>query len=184
MFLTDFKACLEFWFTRQQQDKTSTNLVGFSYGGPIAVEMARILSERDGTSPPLILLDPHAVWNDSWRWSRRALKAAKTGNVSRLWNLGKMYASATSNGETDDLEEAHLVPWLSYKPAPLPLKRGLFVRSTDPTARTNAEAWSNVFSGRLDVADASADHTSMMMHEPARMLAQTLQSWMQTSNAH
>ncbi|MEM9360568.1 MAG: AMP-binding protein, partial [Pseudomonadota bacterium] len=90
-------------------------LVGFSYGGPIAVEMARILSERDGTTPPLILLDPHAVWNDRWRWSRRALEAAKTGNVSRLWNLGKMYALATSNGETDDLEEAHLVPWLSYK---------------------------------------------------------------------
>ncbi|MEM6499831.1 MAG: alpha/beta fold hydrolase, partial [Pseudomonadota bacterium] len=159
-------------------------LVGFSYGGPIAVEMARILSERDGITPPLILLDPHAVWRDNWRWSRRALDAAKTGNVSRLWNLGRMYASATSSGETGELEEAHLVPWLSYRPAPLQITKGLFVRSTDPTAHSNANAWSDVFSDRLDMADASADHTSMMMNEPARMLAQTVQSWIQTANVH
>ena len=158
-------------------------LVGFSYGGPIAVEMARILAERDGVPPPLILLDPHAVWSDKWRWSRRALEAAKTGNVSRLWNLGKMYAATTSNDETAGLEEAHLMPWLSYNPEPVWLNAGLFVRSTDPTAQSNAIAWSEVLSGELDVADAVADHTSMMMNEPARMLAQTLQAWIREPKA-
>lgn len=152
-------------------------LVGYSFGAPIAFELARLLATRDGAPPQLILIDPLAPWQDGRRWLRPVYHALRDGQMQEATRLLRRNAGVALGLRGLSLDDAHSTAWLRYRPQPLALDRALLVRSGAPGADAHAEAWQAATGASFDRITVAGDHLGMMRGENAGPLAQQLQRW-------
>lgn len=151
-------------------------VIGYSFGVPIAVELARAIAGRDGRAPPLILLDPLTPWRDGRRWLRPIRDAVRDGEMRRAVQLARRNAGAVLGIVPRDEIEAHTLAWLRYRPAALRADDVLIVGAADADAAVIA-AWRAVFDPEPQVLRATGDHLTMMRGDNTGPLAQTLQKW-------
>ncbi len=112
-------------------------LIGYSFGGLVAYEMARQLVSAGEAVSHLILLDPFVPWKDSKRLLRtvaRPLRAEDTREA--LGRVARVVPAAMGIREASkDLNEAHRTAMLRYRPQSLPLPKTLLVSATENPER-------------------------------------------------
>ncbi len=151
-------------------------LMGYSFGAPIALEMARHLLDRSGHAPALVLLDPLAPWCDRWRWVRPIRDAVRAGDFARALHFAVRNGSAAVGVRPRKIDPAHSIAWLSYRPRPLPNAKVLILQATDANPR-DAEAWRALFDLPPTIETVPGDHLSMLRGSRTGPLAQAIQKW-------
>ena len=156
-------------------------LAGYSSGGLIASEMARMINEVGGIVAPLILLDVELP----------SLRVTHLGHlirdVCRLKNLRALqersYHLILHTLGLDHLRnlrqvgESHRWAYWSYRPKPNPGQAVLFITKNEDTERANrmASNWRSLMRAGLEIEFIEGDHLSMMREPYVAELADRVQ---------
>ena len=158
------------------RDGQKVVLLGYSFAGPLALEMARQIWAERGEAPPLALIDPLLQWNGRWDEMRYFASRLRRFELSSAATYGKrLFKPLSAAAKT--LDEAHLKAWRSYRATPFDGAETLIVRTEAPLSGTSAERWRGVIQGDVTIRTAPGDHERMVAEPHAGRLAQIIQGW-------
>jgi len=169
---------------RRSQPRGPYYLSGFSAGGVIALEAARLLRERNERVPLLVLLDafnpnlprwsaPERAWlfgkmigsaGPAYAWKRLVARYRLKFELTRMKVLGT--TTSNSRGDHLSLNAQFTLALKSYRPAPYD-GDALLVRANhrgpDVDFRNNeANGWRETISGRFNVATLECRHEQVL----------------------
>lgn len=152
-------------------------LLGYSFAGPLALEMARRIADERGEAPPLALIDPLLQWNGRWDEFRYLAHRLRRGQLITAAKYGRrLIKPLTAKPRT--LDEAHLKAWRSYRATPFEGAHSLIVRTASEESAASAERWRRLVGGEAVVEIAPGEHENMVAAPHAGRLAQIVQGWM------
>ena len=140
-------------------------LIGYSFGGVLVYETARVLLARGEAVSPLILLDPGVPWRDPVRLVRAVYRAARRGGRAEAWSTVSRTVPAALGlrGTPEDLEEAHQAAMLRYKPLPLALTGAVLISADqNPLSGLIRSTWQKLVGADLKIESIDADHMSLL----------------------
>lgn len=66
--------------------------LGYGFGGPLALECARLFAQANQVAPPLVLIDPLIQWDGRWNELRASFNQARRGSLKTAASyLGRLY---------------------------------------------------------------------------------------------
>ncbi|MGF1455467.1 MAG: alpha/beta fold hydrolase [Alphaproteobacteria bacterium] len=162
-------------------------LMGFSFGGYIALEMARVLIERGQPASHLIVIDPFVGWADRARYPRVVVRHLLKGNMGGAWMSARTGLSgipglqALSPDTPQDLDDLHRLAVLRYVPAPLPHNGTGGSQVTLISARHNVKRdrirpeWRRLIGPALTIREIDANHIGVMRPPAVWALAEAIE---------
>jgi thioesterase domain-containing protein/acyl carrier protein len=166
---------------REFQPDGPYRLAGYSSGGCIASEMARMIIETGGTVAPLILLD---VEIPSFRVSHLGQLFTDACRLKNLRSVQeRSYHLFLHTLGLDHLRvlrkpgESHRWAYWSYRPKPNPGQAVLFIAKNEDTERANrlVSKWRSLMRAGLEIEFIEGDHRSMMREPCVAELADQVQ---------
>lgn len=157
------------------------HLLGYSFGGIVAYEVARQLQERNIPAASLIMIDADAPWAEPIPWLRSVWRAAARGDLGassrRLQEL--VSAQLDRPSTVRSLDEAHFVAMHRYRPAPVHLDRALLIVSEERhNADTTVRAWGEMLGGGFEIRRAQGNHYAMMRTPHVEALGYQIKEWL------
>lgn len=151
-------------------------IMGYSFGGMVAFEVARRLSAL-GISAPLILIDPVPVWLDPLRMLRSIWRAARQGDMD---NAQRRVTSLISGKLTATrIDDLHTLALHQYRPAVHFSDKALLVLSADnPRQNETKREWQRLIGPNLQIKIATGDHLTMMREPHVAGLAELVREWL------
>ncbi len=156
-------------------------LLGYSFGALLAFETARVLIAGGTPVSHLVLLDPPAFWTRSWplvRSVRRYVKGRRTG-LSMSRRAATLMALLRLGPTPRNLDEAHFISTVNYRPDPLAGIKTLHVLANDNPERERYRVeWSRLLGQSLQVLVTPGTHFEMLRPPHHAILAATVHEWL------
>ncbi len=152
-------------------------LLGYSFAGPLVLEMARQIARERGEAPPIALIDPPLQWNGRWDELRYMAGRLWKGQLGKAAMYGRRFLTPVSH-PARTLDEAHLKAWRFYQASSFDGSNSLIVRIAGSASEANAERWRALIGGVVSVEKAPGSHANMISGPNAGQLAQIIQRWM------
>ena len=156
-------------------------LMGYSFGGIVAFEMARQLVDAGEEVSHLVLLDPFATWTDPARLLRSIYRPLKAGDAkAAMARAARVVPAAIGVREASaNLDEAHRTASLRYRPQPLALPRALLVSASEnPTKDVIQREWRRLLGEGLTIAEQPADHPNLVREPAVWSVARTVEGFL------
>ncbi len=157
-------------------------LIGYSFGGVVAYEMAQQLTSAGEEVSHLILLDPFVHWKDSTRLLRTVVRPLRAGDAKRaLGQAARVVPAALGLREaSNDLNEAHRTAALRYHPQPLALPRALLISATEnPYKAAIQQEWRTLLGSGLSIVEQAAEHPTLVREPAIWTVAQSVEAFLQ-----
>jgi thioesterase domain-containing protein len=153
------------WALLATQPRGKYHLAGWSFGGVVAFEMARILESQGRKVAFLGLIDsilPSKRDRDLLRDQPGWLAEAFSRDLSAA-SAGKVNIDSKETEQLFKVYEAHALALLDYRPGPLQGGISLYMATEKDRDREDSiDIWSRGSSGRVDLQRIPGDHYSIM----------------------
>lgn len=166
---------------RQHTPDGPYRLIGYSFGGVVAFEMARQLLSAGEAVSHLILLDPFVTWKDSKRLLRTVARPLKAGDPMNAWARATRVVPAAMGlrQASNDLNEAHRTALLRYRPAALTLPKALLISAAEnPGKATIQSEWRALLGEKLSIVEQPSDHPNLVREPAVWSMAQTVEAFL------
>lgn len=185
----------------------SPPLVGYSFGGSVALQVA-LRFQRQGKAPgKLIMIDAHFMpgmprKGRSGRWLAHATSLVQGTAVGRVAYLRGRFSNRRTERElggafqTDEslkpikrLIEANRRALAVYRPAAAYQGDLLLFRARQPDwmrfhKDDGANGWRSCVTGNIEVVNLDVDHNQILHAASSEFIANRMQSWLQDHSAH